>query len=391
MKNKFLSFLVLFIAATVMFSCQDEFTEEDALNAQQSIDLAIYVYDGGSVNRAPVVGATVSFIQGGSTRTATTDEAGVALFPEAQIGGYIYSIEGSDFTTIVKSGSLYSNNFRQGQETFSAAVYLNSSTNTAIIKGRVAIELDLTNDVTEYASGIDLLAYVYLDNETKTFSVTTDAEGRYELSLPADFNQSTQVQIRFPDLELDQTLVYSKLSTESGSFPEVLPSVKTYPTLFTMYTGGAQNYNYFPSYDYQATYAIVEDAPAGQTTAVINQVYVNNDGEIIDISFSNYGNYSGDADGLVNVTFTSLTGGTGATLQIDLTNTSSLYTAYYINGDYTLNGGSGYSDDYLNRNYYESPTINSQYRLMSFYVYPGTTTIQNADYGTGIYRESGLE
>lgn len=393
MKNRLLQFLALFMAASVLFSCQDEYTEEDALEAQQLIDLAIYVFDQGSVNQDPVAGATVKLVQGSETREVTTDASGSAIFTDAKIGGFIYSVSGANFTTVTNQGSLSTTNFRQGQETFAVGVYLDGTANTAVVKGRIAIETDLTNDVTEYAANIDLLVNVYLDEETKTFSTTTDADGRYEITVPTDVYGYTSVEIRYPDLELDQTLVYSRLSSESGSFPDVLPSVQTYPTLFSMYTGGAQNYNNFPSYAYESVYAIVEEAPETGTTAVVDYVYVNNDGEITGVSFSTYGNYADDADGLVTVTFTSLTGGSGATLTYDVTGTYSnlQYIEWYDQAMRTLDGGSGYSDDYLNKNYYEGPSVSNSTRSQYVYVYPGTTTIQNADYGTGVYREDNLD
>jgi len=389
MKNRVLQFFALFLAASMLFSCQDEFTEEDALNAQQQIDLAIYVFNAASADQAPVAGATVTLIQGGETKTATTDESGSALFTGAKVGGFIYSVEGENFTKVVEEDYLDTDNFRQGQETFSIGVYPVDAENTAIIKGRVAIETDLTNETTEYASGIQLIAYANLDNGTKTFSVTTDEDGYYEIAIPADYSSSTSVDIRFPDLELNQTLAYNKISTETGSFPEVLPEINEYPVLFSMYTGGRENYNNFPT-NINPVYALAEDSP-NDDNAVIGYVYVNGDGEIYDVDFNDGGDYTGFASDSVDVQFTDITGaGSGALLRISVENYSNLSSAYYW-GQYRLVSGSGYANDDLNYNSYESASMNSSDREMRLYVYPGTTTVANADYGTGIYREDDLD
>lgn len=380
-------------------SCKDEYTEKDALEAQQLIDFALYVFDESDANEAALSGATVVFVQGTETRTVTTDENGVAVFADAKIGSGVYKVTLEGYTSMSGTISLSTSNFRQSQFTSSIGLY-NTATSSefmATVKGRVEIEKDLTNDVTEYADGIDLLVFVDYGSETKTFTATTDVDGRYELQIPTSEQGGQYIEIRFPDLEIDQTIVFASMNGEGNGFPEDVPSVQQYPTLFTMYTGGAQNYNNFPSYTYSPVYAIVEDAPAGQTTAVVGDVYVNADGEITGVWFSNGGDYTGDADGLVNVTFTSLFGGSGATLQFDVGASiyTSLYNIYYWDsGNYTLVGGSGYPEDsyYLNRNYYESPSLYwNGSRTYGYTVYPGTTLNVNADYGTGIYREDNLD
>ena len=159
-----------------------------------------------------------------------------------------------------------------------------------------------------------------------------------------------------------------------------------------MSTNGSQNQDNFPT-NIRPVYAIADPAPAGGRTAVISTVSVNADGEITGIGFIDGGNYTGDADGIVNITFTSLLGGSGASLEIDLTNSNSLSTAYNAFSDFTLVGGSGYPDDnyLLNRNFSEWPSVNSFDRRAFIEILPGTTTIFNADYGTGVYREDDLD
>lgn len=389
MKNRVLQFFALFLAASMLFSCQDEFTEEDALNAQQQIDVAVYVYNAATAEEAPVAGATVTLIQGGETRTATTDDSGAAIFNDAKVGGFIYTVDGDNFSKVVEEGDFEAADFRQGQETFLVGVYPSDAENTAIIKGRVAIEMDLTNKTTEYASGIELLAFVELNEGTKTFAVTTDENGYYEFSVPADFDEATDVEIRFPDLELSQSIAYRKLATESGSFPEVLPEIKEYPVLFSMYTGGAENYDNYPT-NINPVYGLAEDSP-NDDNAVIGDVYVNSDGEITGVNINDGGDYTGFASDSVDVQFTDITGaGSGALLRFSVQNHQDLYWAYYYN-EYRLVPGSGYTDYDVNYTSYASPSVNEIDRQMQITVYPGTTTVSNVDYGTGIYREDDLD
>lgn len=384
-------FSMLMIAASfVVVSCKDEFTEEDALAAQQEMDLAIYVFNKSVANQPPVAGLNVTVSQGGESRTVATNEAGVALFPDAKIGGYVYRIEGENFTTLAGSNSFDPENFRQGQHTEQYGVYDLAAENMAIVKGRIAIEKDLTNKVTEYASGIELIFEVDLDDRMESFAATTDEEGRYEIQLPANYNSSTYVNIRFPDLEIDQTLAYAKTSDDTRYFPEVLNAVQTYPTLFSMFTGNTQNTDNFPN-NINPVYALAEE---GEETAVIGDVRVNNDGEVYSVSFYNGGNYSDFAKDSVDVTFTDITGsGSGALLRISVETYSSLAVAYNYGHYRWVSQGSGYQDDddELNYNGYEEPTVDQENREASVSVHPGTVTVFNADYGTGVYRDENLD
>ena len=382
--------MLMIAASVVVISCKDEFTEEDALAAQQEMDLAIYVFNKSVANQPPVAGVTVTVSQGGESRAVVTDETGVALFPDAKIGGYVYRIEGENFTTLAGSDSFDPENFRQGQHTEQFGIYDLTAENMAVVKGRIAIEKDLTNKVTEYASGIELIFEVSLDDRMESFAATTDEDGRYEIQLPANYNSSTNVNIRFPDLEIDQTLAFAKTIDDTRMFPEVLPAEQTYPTIFMMYTGNVLNYDNFPR-DIDPVYALAEE---GEETAVISRVYVDSDGEVYGVNFSDGGDYSDFAKDSVDVTFTDITGsGSGALLRISVETYSSLSSAY-SNGRYRwVSQGSGYQDDSdeLNFNAYEAPTVDQQNREASVSVHPGTVTVFNADYGTGVHRDEDLE
>lgn len=391
-RTKIIAMMMLSVAIFT-FSCEEEFSEEDALNAQQSVDLAIYVVNNSAVSEDPVEGARVTVSQNGETREVMTDATGAALFPEARIGGYVYKIEAENFTTLSGSSSISTSNFRIGQVT---ARYELNSTGTpeqmATLKGVVEIESDLTNEVTEYAGGIMLNVEVDLDNKTLNFQTTTNEQGEWELQVPTDASGSTYLTVRFPDLEMDQTIAFMKKSGEPGSFPEVLPAITTYPTLFTMYDGDLQNYNNYPVNNIHSVYAIAPNAPDGQQTAIIDEVYVDNDGEVYDLDFDTGGNYSGATTDSVDIAFTDITGsGSGALLRISVENYSSLSSAYFW-GEYRfVSHGSGYADEYLNKTSYQGPSVDNSSREYSVTVRPGTTTVINVDYGTGTYRADNLD
>ena len=315
------------------------------------------------------------------------------MFADAKIGGYVYKIEAENFTTLSGNSSLNTSNFRIGQVTARFELNsLNAAENMATIKGTLEIETDLTNDVTEYADGVELLVEVRLDNKTLNFKVTTDAEGKWELQVPTDANGSTNVNVRFPDLEKDQKIAYLKKNSEPGSFPEVLPSITDYPTLFTMYTGGRQNFNNFPVNSIYAVYGIADNAPSGQQTAIVGGATVNGDQEVVSLWFNNGGDYAGATADSVDVAFTDMTGsGSGALVRISVENFTNLATAYG-NGEYRwVSNGSGYTDDYFNKIGYQQNSFSSSDRKLSINIRPGTTTFMNADYGTGNYRADNLD
>ena len=391
-RTKIIAMMMLSVAIFT-FSCEEEFSEEDALNAQQSVDLAIYVVNNSAVSEDPVEGARVTVSQNGETREVMTDATGAALFPEARIGGYVYKIEAENFTTLSGSSSISTSNFRIGQVT---ARYELNSTGTpeqmATLKGVVEIESNLTNEVTEYAGGITLNVEVNLDNKTLNFQTTTDEQGNWELQVPTDANGGTYVRIHYPDIEMDQTIAYMKTSDDQRSFPEVVPAVNSYPTLFTMYTDDAQNHDNFPYDDHHTVYGIAQDAPDGQETARISWVSINDDGEITNFNIADGGDYSDAGVDSVDIEFIDITGaGSGGLVRISVETYSNLSTARSFGQWRYVSQGSGYADEYLNFNEYEEPSFDDVSREYDITVRPGTTTVINVDYGTGTYRANDLD
>lgn len=397
MKHKFKLFTagLMIGLMTLSISCKEQFTEEEALKAQQLVDFALQVYNQSSEDQAPVAGATVIFIQGGSKKEATTDESGVALFPGVKFGGFVLTVSAENYTSLTYDDEIYADDFRTTQQTYSIGIYSLADESLATIKGTVRIDTDLTNDTPETIEGVTLRFRSDLSYGDKIFMATTDANGNYEVKVPVQ-QYGTYVYVYYPDMLVGQKIAFNKLQSETKNFPDVLPKIETVETLFAMYTGSGilNNYNNYPTNGVNPIYAIADPAPTGQTTAIISSVSTNADGEIVGINISNGGDYTGDADGKVNVTFTSLLGGSGATLEITLGDQTNLVNAYNENGTATktLVGGSGYPDaSYkLNRTSYRGPSINSQNRESNFRLYPGTITFNNVDYGTGVSRPDDL-
>ena len=219
-----------------------------------------------------------------------------------------------------------------------------------------------------------------------TFVTTTDASGNYTLQVPTDGTNPnstcTQVHMRYPDLEKNQTIAYNKLFSDPLNFPAVLPKVdNAMKAVFSMDNQFLLN-DFVPT-AVRTVYGIADPAPAGGTTAIVDRVTVNSMGQITGVTFNNVvpSNYPGV--NTVNITFTSLNGGSGATLSVNLlaAGTSNVRTAYN-GGNFTLTGGSGYPQEYsLNK----IGNRFSNYRNW-FCIAQGSINIANADYGTGVYR-----
>ncbi|MEJ0055873.1 MAG: carboxypeptidase-like regulatory domain-containing protein [Bacteroidota bacterium] len=167
--HKFISALLIIATMTVALSCKETFTEEDALNAQQAIDLALYVFNQTDVAEPPITGAKVTLTQNGVTKDVTTDETGGALFPGMKVGDFIYRVEAANFVTVATTGTATPANFRQGQMTVKIGMTSTADADMAIIKGTVLIEKDVTNATKENVGVIDLYFSVSLTGGTRVF------------------------------------------------------------------------------------------------------------------------------------------------------------------------------------------------------------------------------
>ncbi|MCD4834505.1 MAG: hypothetical protein K8R31_11965 [Bacteroidales bacterium] len=374
MKRKiFKTMILLIMLAGVFFTaCEDEFTEKDALDAQQTIDVSIYVYD--PATDSSLVNAAVTMVNGGEAITIQTNELGIAYFTKIKIGdNVLVRIEKEGYIKRLTDFDISTDNYRQSQYMENIALY-SLTQNTATIKGKLEIETDLTNDETEYApEGTKVYAYLTLDGTPVEFIATVDANGKYEFTVPADY-YGVYYELRYSSLELSQTI--AKNGNEGDpDFPETLPSIVDINTVFNS-SGYAISIPYVRS-----VYAVVDNSATHDETAIIYNVDVNSDGEVYDIDFSDNG--SGYTDISVDVNIVSLFGGSGAVISVDVSG------GYLYDWDVNItDGGSGYPTfDYANQASIDSPYLPSYvYNLKS-----GEIRIVNGDYGTGVYRDEEIQ
>jgi hypothetical protein len=389
---KFLTFSVIALLCIAMISCEDDFTEKDALEAQQQVDLTIYVVDPSTPNEQPVSGAKVTVSQGTTTTEVTTDDKGVANFPKIKVGEYVYNVTAENHTIATGEGSAAPDNFRQGQVTQRVSIYSLTGDNIATVKGTATFEKDVTNTTPEPAAGIKIIVNVDLHNGIQSFPATTDAQGNYSVQVPTmGPNTSTNVFVTYPDFEADQTIAFNKASDETGTFyatPQVLPRKENIKTVFSTSMSYVQNHNNFPSGNVRSVYAVAEAAPAGGKRALISTVDVNNLGEVTGVSFHDGGIYTGDIDGKVVIDIFSLENGTGAKIEVALVGNSDVSTAYSNVANRTITKGSGYptSNYTLNKISAQNPSSRG-----GFYTSPGAINIANVYYGTGTVRPKDLD
>ncbi|MBY0436510.1 MAG: carboxypeptidase-like regulatory domain-containing protein, partial [Cyclobacteriaceae bacterium] len=225
---------MLVASLILVTSCKEKFSEEDALKAQQEVDLAIYVTNQTDPAQPPVAGANVTVTISGKTTSVTTDAAGAALFPKIQVGTYVYKVEAASFITAAGTGSANPSNFRQKQVTQQVNLISLADADLATVKGTITMEKDVTNLTKEGASGVDVYFNVYLNIGQRVFTTKTDANGNYQIKLPTNgVNQQTYVEILYADIEADQVIAVNKFSDEVGSFPQILPRKETLKTVFS--------------------------------------------------------------------------------------------------------------------------------------------------------------
>lgn len=377
MKKSTIFGLMMATAIGLIFtSCKDDFTEEDALKAQQAIDLTIRAYD--PFTNAGVSGATVTIIQDGKEVTQTTSDIGVALFKDVQIGDNIpVNVKKEGFTEMHKEVNINSNDFRQSSYTQTIPLFALDGPSTAIIRGNVEIETDVTNDKPEFPANQIITAYFNYDSwNNVAISSTIDANGNYELKVPASV-QGQNITFVYPTIETNQTIYIGGYEGEPD-FPNqtALPSKATIKTLFS--PDNNVDASYVP--DVEPLYALAT-APTGtgakharlnvsvnNTTGAITGIFVNDGGKGYPVSSTS-----------IDVVITSINGtnGTGVVAKAT-TDANGVITSVTVSSQ-----GSGYPNDdssLTNKTYSEDPSGFSS----NVTVKPGTIKVMNLNYGTGL-------
>jgi hypothetical protein len=183
--------LSIFVGSALLFSCADDFTEEDLLNAQfdlqqkrDSINIARLNEAGKLVkfnltvvdlDGTPVQGLSVRMAAAGAggdadLQTLTTDQQGNVFFDRVVVGGNTVTVTGTNITqaTLLANFGRITNGVHY--TTINSAVIptpvthnavitvISKNAATATVTGTVAIETDLTNETREVPQGVTLMA-----------------------------------------------------------------------------------------------------------------------------------------------------------------------------------------------------------------------------------------
>lgn len=370
--------------ATYFSSCKDGFTEEDLLNAQQSLTYNVILRNVATLDG--IEGAEVSIVQNGVEVTATTNALGTASFPNVKIGnGFPLVITATDFATVNTTVSNSSATYRQAELT-STFYTLSQTAQLATVRGVVEIDTDVTNDVSENVTTGDVTAVfetgsyngLSLANIPFTITAPIGANGTYQLQLPT-FGTGVDYTIFVNDLEVNQTIAYNN---EVGDplFPQTLPQVANILTVFSD-GGSPANIPFVPS-----VFATVNATPTGAGAARA-ELFVNINtvtGVVTGIGVATQG-FGYPVSSTLPVTITSLKGGTGATGTIT-TNASGQVN--FFSGVVTA-PGSGYPDNAQANEI--GALFPSGLFQNNFLVKPGDIRVNDIYYGTGTSRALDIE
>ncbi len=373
-KTRILQILFAVFLAGIFSACEDDFSEKDALDAQQTIDLSVYVMN--NFSTSGVSDATVSIIKDGGLVTAQTNELGIATFNDVKIGGGLpVTVEKEGFTKTQRLVNVSVSNYREGQFTTTVEIY-SLTENTATVRGKLEIETDLTNEDPELVpAGTEIMALLNQNGiNTVEILTTVDENGNYEFILPAN-RSGVNYQIKYPTLTIDQTIAKNRNEGEE-EFPATLPEITSISTVFNP-RGSAVSVPSVPSI-FTTVPAPIE-ANGVQGLVRINSI--NNNGEIQGLTYDRLGEgYTPDAN--IAVTVTSLFGGSGANI-VWPTNSNGRFE---FNED-IIDGGSGYPTfSNANRRSAQSPGLST-----SINVQTGEILIRDGSYGTGTSRAEDIE
>ncbi|MBD0256477.1 MAG: carboxypeptidase regulatory-like domain-containing protein [Cytophagales bacterium] len=376
--------LSLLAGSITLNSCRDTFTEEQVLKEQQTIDLSITALD--RYESKGLAGAKVTFQQDGQELSQTTNESGVATFADVKIGSnLIVTISKEGFATTRQTISTVVGSFRESQISRTADMYALDGISTGIIRGKVEIQTDLTNDKTELVpANTPVEAYRRFDDANGVNEISIkgqiDANGMYSLKVPAT-KDGMNYRLIFPTLELDQKIAKNR-NVGDKEFPATEPSIDNIKTVFDPASFSTAD---VPSV-WRTVYAVIEapNDPAATTKkqAALYSVSVDQTtGKVTGLS--NFEAGAGYKDP-VRIELKSLLGGTGATLEVKV-NTG------VTNGSLSFPSitapGSGYvMVNNINTANEEAPVPPANQTVKS-----GDIKVVNVKYGTGTSRAKDIQ
>lgn len=210
MKKAIFRLLLIIIPAALLFSCKkDNFSEKDALDAQQTIDVAITVVDA-SVSLAPVPGAIVKMLKDSTLVSKTTNSDGTVVFTDVKIGGdAAVSVTKDQYTSVLKTVYVEPESYRQTKISEVISVYSLESSKVAIFKGRLTMQGDMTDRDREPAVGVEVKARnSYLSSATnELFTAKTDNNGNYSIAVPVSSNGDA-IELFYPEFTFNQKLAF---------------------------------------------------------------------------------------------------------------------------------------------------------------------------------------
>ncbi|HEX2921445.1 MAG TPA: hypothetical protein VHO50_09810 [Bacteroidales bacterium] len=212
MKKRILKlFLLIIVPAMVLFSCKkDDFSEKDALDAQQTVDVVITVADASS-SQTPVQGATVNLLVDSIFVSKTTNASGSVVFTDVKIGGEVaVTVTKDGYTSIMYTVDVYPESYRQTQVSEIVSIYSLATEKLATFKGKLTMQSDLTNRVREVAAGVIVKARnSYLYGTNQFFTATTDNDGNYTLAVPVS-TSNNDITLYFPEFTTNQKLAFTQ-------------------------------------------------------------------------------------------------------------------------------------------------------------------------------------
>jgi hypothetical protein len=233
MRNIFKFMLFIALGAIIFVSCEeDKFTEKDAMEALQHIDLSLTVQNG-SANTEAVEGATVTVVKDSSTVEKTTDAAGSVVFNDMPVGGNLsVYVNKENYTKAVFTVSTSTNEYRKSQISKTVNIYPLSGENMATVKGQLTIETDLTNRKREKLGNqeVRVVNNSLGSNVESSFVGTTDEDGNYSIKVPVNADGNDDLEVKFPSaIDTTQTLAMGSKGMYEGSYKVVTIPAVYYP------------------------------------------------------------------------------------------------------------------------------------------------------------------
>jgi len=206
--KKLIKLLFVLTAGIMLFTAceEDEFTEEDAMQSMQEIDLSLTITNGSTLGE-PVDTASVKILKDSEAVEKTTNSEGMVTFEDLPVGDeFNVYVSRDGYTSVVAKLDLSTENYRVSQVNREIKIFPLNGDALATVKGRVDIETDLTNREKERASGLKIRVYnknLSENNTQKYYVDSTDANGEYNIKVPVS-QSGSDLYVQFPDIEKTQ-------------------------------------------------------------------------------------------------------------------------------------------------------------------------------------------